>query len=124
LISAIANTITNWMQSALCTQVDPELFHPEKGMSSTKAKKICSACPVRTQCADHAINSPVLVHGVWGGLSEQERRDIRRTRGIRTVAPIEHGTIGGTKAHYRRGEQPCERCKEAERVYRRERYGE
>ena len=122
--SAIADTVTDWMQSALCTQVDSELFFPEKGMSSTKAKKVCNSCPVRTQCAEYAINSPALVHGVWGGLSEQERRDIRRTKGIRTVAPIEHGTIGGTKAHYRRGEPACERCKEAERVYRRERYGE
>ncbi len=66
-----------WMKRALCAQVDPEAFFPERGGSTREAKRICAGCDVRAECLEYA-----LVHderfGIWGGLSERERRRIRR----------------------------------------------
>lgn len=71
-----------WHERALCQQVDPELFFPEKGRGETslrQARRICARCEVRTECREDAIarNEP---YGVWGGMSESERRRIRRAR--------------------------------------------
>lgn len=64
------------LDQALCAQTDPEAFFPEKGGSTREAKAVCAACPVREACLAWAIktNQP---HGVWGGLSEKERRKLR-----------------------------------------------
>lgn len=64
-----------WQSYALCAEVDPELFFPEKGVSAATARKICFACPVRTECLDWAISNGET-SGVWGGLSERERRGL------------------------------------------------
>jgi WhiB family redox-sensing transcriptional regulator len=58
--------------SALCAQVDPELFFPEKGQSPREAIRICGACSVRSQCLD--LFGDVLDFGVVGGLTEKQRR--------------------------------------------------
>lgn len=63
--------------SALCAEVDPELFFPEKGQSSAPAKAVCAACPVMALCL--ATFGPLVADGVVGGLSAQERRLQRRT---------------------------------------------
>lgn len=60
---------------ALCAQVDPELFFPEKGHSSDKAREICAKCPVRAQCLE--VFGDVIDYGVVGGLTEPERRALR-----------------------------------------------
>lgn len=57
---------------ALCAQVDPEIFFPEKGHSSKDAREICARCPVRAQCL--AVFDDVITYGVIGGLTERERR--------------------------------------------------
>lgn len=62
-----------WLEQALCTQTDPEVFFPEQGSSNRAAKATCSRCPVREQCLDYALTNHEL-HGIWGGLSERERR--------------------------------------------------
>jgi WhiB family transcriptional regulator, redox-sensing transcriptional regulator len=66
-----------WTLLGRCAQVDPELFFPEKGGSGQEAKRICRDCPVRQQCLEDAMdrNEPF---GIWGGLSERERRALRR----------------------------------------------
>jgi WhiB family redox-sensing transcriptional regulator len=64
-------------ESALCAQVDPELFFPEKGQPSPPAKAVCAACPVTALCL--ATFGPLVDHGVVGGLTAQERRQQRRT---------------------------------------------
>jgi hypothetical protein len=62
-----------WVEQALCAQTDPELFFPEKGGSALPAKAICRRCPVTEQCLDYALTHRER-HGVWGGMSERERR--------------------------------------------------
>lgn len=64
-------------EQAVCGQVDPELFFPDKGASTITPKKLCAVCPVRVQCLDWALAHDVR-HGVWGGLSNTERTRLRR----------------------------------------------
>lgn len=66
-----------WQVDALCAQTDPEAFFPEKGGSTREAKRICEACEVRRQCLDYAMANDERF-GIWGGLSERERRRMRR----------------------------------------------
>ena len=68
-----------WMGGALCAQTDPEAFFPEKGASTKAAKRICGSCPVRDECLEYAIENEVRF-GVWGGLSDRERRRVARQR--------------------------------------------
>lgn len=70
---------TGWMNWANCLGVDPSLFFPERGASSTKAKAVCRGCTVREDCLNYALVRGEK-HGIWGGLSERERRRIRRAR--------------------------------------------
>ena len=62
---------------ALCAQTDPEAFFPEKGGSTRDAKKICTACEVRGECLEYALSNDERF-GIWGGLSERERRKLRK----------------------------------------------
>ncbi|GAA1354418.1 WhiB family transcriptional regulator [Falsarthrobacter nasiphocae] len=66
-----------WQAQALCAQTDPEAFFPEKGGSTRDAKRVCSGCSVRQECLDYALANDERF-GIWGGLSERERRRIRR----------------------------------------------
>jgi len=68
-----------WQVDALCAQTDPEAFFPEKGGSTRDAKRICTGCEVKAQCLDYALQNDERF-GIWGGLSERERRRLRRTR--------------------------------------------
>lgn len=67
-----------WTEDALCAQVDPELFFPEHGASSSDARRVCLACPVREVCLEDALLNPEPHGGIRGGLSERERRKIAR----------------------------------------------
>jgi WhiB family redox-sensing transcriptional regulator len=70
----------NWDEEASCQGVDPNVFFPERPSDTVRAaKQICRGCPVRTQCLEFAIAAR-LDHGVWGGLTEGERRSLRRSR--------------------------------------------
>lgn len=69
-----------WQVDALCAQTDPEAFFPEKGGSTREAKRVCAACLVRQECLDYAMDNDERF-GIWGGLSERERRRLRRERG-------------------------------------------
>lgn len=66
-----------WQDRALCAQTDPEAFFPEKGGSSRAAKLVCLACEVRVECLEYALAHDERF-GVWGGLSERERRRLKR----------------------------------------------
>lgn len=66
-----------WYDDALCAQVDPGAFFPPKGASLRPAKRVCAACPVRDECLAFAMDNNEL-HGVWGGLSELDRRKMRK----------------------------------------------
>ena len=66
-----------WQERALCAQTDPEAFFPEKGGSTREAKKVCTSCEVRSECLDYALANDERF-GIWGGLSERERRKLKR----------------------------------------------
>lgn len=66
-----------WQERALCAQTDPEAFFPEKGGSTREAKKVCASCEVRSECLDYALENDERF-GIWGGLSERERRRLKR----------------------------------------------
>jgi WhiB family redox-sensing transcriptional regulator len=70
-------TTDQWQDRALCAQTDPEAFFPEKGGSTREAKKICLGCEVRHECLEYALAHDERF-GIWGGLSERERRRLKR----------------------------------------------
>ena len=70
-----------WQDLANCRGADPDLFFPERGASTRQAKGICRECVVREDCLEFAITSSEKF-GIWGGMSERERRKIRRERQI------------------------------------------
>jgi WhiB family redox-sensing transcriptional regulator len=70
-----------WQVQANCLGVDPDLFFPERGASTREAKAVCRACVVREECLEYALVNGEKF-GIWGGLSERERRRIRRQRAL------------------------------------------
>jgi WhiB family transcriptional regulator, redox-sensing transcriptional regulator len=71
------DVILPWQEQALCAQTDPEAFFPEKGGSTREAKRVCSRCDVRGDCLTFALGHDERF-GIWGGLSERERRRLKR----------------------------------------------
>ncbi|SDQ09463.1 WhiB family transcriptional regulator [Quadrisphaera sp. DSM 44207] len=67
----------SWQERALCAQTDPEAFFPEKGGSTREAKRVCLSCEVRVECLEFALENDERF-GIWGGLSERERRRVKR----------------------------------------------
>jgi WhiB family redox-sensing transcriptional regulator len=75
-LAAPARFAARWRELAACRGVDLDLFFPERGESAESARRVCARCPVRQPCLDYAITNRI-VHGVWGGLTERERRALR-----------------------------------------------
>lgn len=71
---------TSWREQALCAQTDPDSFFPEKGGSTREAKRVCQACQVRDECLEFALANDERF-GIWGGLSERERRKLKKSLG-------------------------------------------
>jgi WhiB family redox-sensing transcriptional regulator len=67
----------SWQERSLCAQTDPEAFFPEKGGSTREAKKVCVGCEVRAECLEYALAHDERF-GIWGGLSERERRKLKK----------------------------------------------
>src|SRR5262245_43174711 len=72
----------DWRHRAVCLDEDPELFFPIGNtgpaiMQIEEAKQVCRRCDVREQCLAWALEAG-QDHGVWGGLSEDERRALKR----------------------------------------------
>ena len=72
----------DWRHRALCRDEDPELFFPigttgPAVVQIEQAKAVCQRCPVVSSCLDWALRSG-QDSGVWGGLSEDERRALKR----------------------------------------------
>jgi WhiB family transcriptional regulator, redox-sensing transcriptional regulator len=70
-----------WQERANCLGVDPDLFFPERGASTREAKGVCRGCEVRLECLEYALEHGEKF-GIWGGLSERERRRVRRQRAM------------------------------------------
>ena len=76
LLYGLADEVS-WQERALCAQTDPESFFPEKGGSTREAKRVCLSCEVRSECLDYALSNDERF-GIWGGLSERERRRLKK----------------------------------------------
>lgn len=80
-----------WQYQGACREYDTELFfHPEGERGGTRrrraeaAKAICATCPVLEQCREHALRVQEP-YGIWGGMSEEERRDYLSTHKRRSA---------------------------------------
>lgn len=67
----------HWMVGAPCAETDPEAYFPEKGGTTRDAKRVCGGCDIRSRCLQYALDRDERF-GVWGGLSERERRRLKR----------------------------------------------
>ncbi len=74
-----------WRGVSACRGLDPGLFFPTDDAEAAEAKQICARCEVRERCLDHALGSRER-EGVWGGLTERERRRIIRQRRRRRMS--------------------------------------
>lgn len=89
-----------WMDDAACAEVDPELWFPEKGGSTVGAKRVCAACSVAAECLAYALEHEERF-GIWGGLSERERRRLRSARED-VSARARAGRLGAAAMHAKR----------------------
>ena len=85
------DAIEHWRTAAACQSADPELFFPVSAIGPSReqvaaAKEICGLCVVRSECLSFAQRTGT-VHGIWGGLTEQERT--RRRERSMAVVPAE-----------------------------------
>lgn len=66
-----------WADHGACRGLDPDLFFPEKAGAEIRfAQAVCARCPVIAECREWGILHEI--HGIWGGLTQNERRAIRR----------------------------------------------
>jgi WhiB family redox-sensing transcriptional regulator len=87
-----------WQWRAACRGEDTSLFFPpshleerdERKGRERRAKAVCATCPVRVECLEYAIRIHET-HGIWGGLSEIERRLLvrQRNRAVETTSLVE-----------------------------------
>jgi WhiB family redox-sensing transcriptional regulator len=78
---------TGWKDLSNCLGVYPDLFFPERGASTREAKEVCRGCEVRIDCLEYALQNGEKF-GIWGGMSERERRRIRRQRALDRQAVV------------------------------------
>ena len=79
-VGSIDTAYQDWRAYAACAKSDPDLFVAAGAIEHKLAKRVCRACPVRKECLAYAMDEPVD-HGIWGGLTERERRRYRRQAG-------------------------------------------
>lgn len=76
--------LEDWWQAAACRNADPELFFPISATAASRgdigrAKQICASCPVNSPCLRYAL-AHRQEQGIWGGLTDEERRSLDRPR--------------------------------------------
>lgn len=81
-----------WRDRAACRHSDPDLFFPSGTTGAAleeirAAKALCAACPVQQQCLAFALETNQDA-GVWGGASEEERRELRRKVALKRPRPF------------------------------------
>ena len=74
----------DWRHTAICRDEDPELFFPVGNsgpalLQIAEAKAVCQRCPVTSECLTWALETGQDA-GVWGAMSEDERRALKRRR--------------------------------------------
>lgn len=68
----------DWNHRAACRFSNPDDLFVD-GAAQNRAKAVCGGCPVRTECLAHALDHRIE-HGIWGGMTERERRALLRRR--------------------------------------------
>ncbi|MCU1361871.1 MAG: putative WhiB family transcriptional regulator [Ilumatobacteraceae bacterium] len=84
---ALANADYTWRGQAICRDTDPDLFFPigttgQALVQIDRAKEVCGMCPVKSECLEYALETN-QDSGIWGGLDEEQRRNIRRQAAAR-----------------------------------------
>jgi WhiB family transcriptional regulator, redox-sensing transcriptional regulator len=74
----ISDWSAGWAGRAACRTTDPDTLFVQ-GAAQNRAKLVCMGCPVRTECLADALDNRVEF-GVWGGMTERERRALLRRR--------------------------------------------
>ena len=87
---ALGSADYSWRNRAMCRDTDPELFFPvgttgQALLQIAKAKSVCGECAVRGECLEFAMETNQDT-GIWGGFSEEERRQMRRQAAARARA--------------------------------------
>jgi len=75
----VSITEITWRNRGACNGLDPAVFFPDSEENAEEAKSICAECVVRLSCLEHALAVRER-DGVWGGLTEKERRRMIRQR--------------------------------------------
>lgn len=111
----------DWQDRGECKN-HPELtWYPGHGEPQHEQVAICRTCPVQSECLAYALSLPVKDDwGIWGGLSEQKRSQIRRRRNP-GPRPVECGTRSGYERHRTKHEPICDDCREAKNLDQRRR---
>ena len=113
-----------WTELALCRQIDPEIFHPDKGdaVASRAAVQVCKQCVVLDECLEGALARNEQF-GIWGGMTSNQRTKERRRRRMEgEVAPKPTRTFctkGHSLAEF--GIDRAGQCRECRRNYDRQR---
>jgi WhiB family redox-sensing transcriptional regulator len=85
----------DWWKSAACQDADPELFFPVSSVGLSRkdiarAKAVCASCVVRQPCLQFALATH-QTYGVWGGTTEEERRELQTVSRRLRLAPFAFG---------------------------------
>ena len=75
-LAAPARFAARWRQQAACHGTNLDLFYPERGQSAGPGRQVCARCPVRQPCLEYALSNRIS-SGIWGGLTERERRPLQ-----------------------------------------------
>jgi WhiB family transcriptional regulator, redox-sensing transcriptional regulator len=66
-----------WLEQARCRGVDPDQFFVRGAAQARPAIRLCEGCPVQAPCLEYAVANDIDF-GVWGGLTERQRRSLQR----------------------------------------------
>ena len=76
ILAAPARFAARWREQAACRGVRIEVFFPGRGETAGPARQVCAQCPVRQPCLEFAVSNRIG-YGIWGGLTERERRALQ-----------------------------------------------
>ncbi len=96
--------VTDWRDRGLCAEADPDFWFPPEKTSPMGAQRECCRCPVMTECLEYALTNPGKAeYGVWGGLSERERRLLQDRPAPAVIDPLPVTALA---------QKRCSRCNE------------
>lgn len=78
LVGVFLGRDVDWQTDARCAGTDADVFFPDRGESTRDGKRICRGCTVRAECLEYALDLRERF-GIWGGVSERERRQLLRS---------------------------------------------